>query len=419
MYIEFSPPDIGNEEMLAVQKVLESGWLTTGPKTKEFEAKLAEYCGTQKVAALSSATSALEICLRLLDIGPGDEVITSAYTYTASASVVYHVGATLKLVDVSENGYHIDPQHIVDAITERTKAVIAVDYAGVLCDYDEIRRAVAQRKELFKPKAGTLQEAFSVPVIIADGAHSLGATYLGKRSGQIADFTVFSFHAVKNLVTGEGGALTWHTDLGIDSEVLYRQIMLLSLHGQTKDALTKNLAGSWEYDVVQPYYKCNMTDISAAMGIVQLKRYPELLARRHAIIKRYNQGLRAIAGGLLVPVSPISPQGAGQEFEKGIQVIDHASAISISSAHLFPVRLSGYSEVQRNRLIEFMASRGIASNVHYKPLPLLSAYRAKGFDIRHFPFAHKQYINEISLPLHTLLKNEDIDYIVESLGEFC
>lgn len=414
MHIEFSPPDIGNEEMLAIQEVLKSGWLTTGPKTKLFEKRLASYCGTKTLVALNSATSALEICLRLLGIGPGDEVITTAYTYTASASIIYHVGATPVLVDVLGENYHIDPQAIAKAISKRTKAVIAVDYAGVMCDYGGIRDALNDQKQLFNPTTETLQEDFDTPILIADGAHSFGATFHGQMSGQVADFTVFSFHAVKNLVTGEGGALTWRSRPQIDDDALYRRLMLLSLHGQTKDALSKNRAGSWEYDIVEPYYKCNMTDISAAIGLVQLERYPTLLKRRHEIIERYTQGLHGLFSGAISYAYPFSLDQEKKRPSAQIQVLCHTSEQYRSSGHLFPLRVLDFSETQRDCLIRQMASYGISCNVHYKPLPLLSAYRHRGFDIESYPHAFSQYANVVSLPLHTLLKNSDLQYILES-----
>lgn len=412
--ILFSPPDISATEIQAMEEVLRSGWLTTGPKTKLFETELASYCGTERVAALNSATSALEMCLHLLGIGPGDEVITSAYTYTASASVIYHVGATPVLVDVAPNSYHIDPNALGAAVTKRTKAVIPVDYAGVTCDYQRIRSALGEVSSLYSPTAGTLQEAYGNPILIADGAHSFGAKQQEEMSGQIADFTVFSFHAVKNLVTGEGGALTWRSSANLDDDVLYRQLMLLSLHGQTKDALTKSKAGSWEYDIVNPYFKCNMADINAALGLAQLKRYQDLLNKRHAIANRYCQGFQEMFDGAVSIATSFDSKQMSPEKETEIQLLQHVSEMQSSSCHLFPVRLIGHTSTERNRFIELMANCGVPCNVHYKPLPLLSAYRKRGFDIRRFPYAYGQYCNEVSIPLHTLLSESDVDYILGS-----
>ena len=417
MQIQFSPPDIGQEEFKAVQEVLESGWLTTGPKAKEFEKKLAEFCGTQRVAALSSGTSALEICLRLLDIGPGDEVITSAYTYTASASVIYDVGATPVLVDVAPKSYHIDPAAIEKALSKRTKAIIAVDYAGVMCEYNAIRRTVEDHKTLYNPAAGTLQEAFETPAVIADATHSFGAKYFGKTSGQVADFSAFSFHAVKNLVTGEGGALTWRKGLNLDDDVLYRQIMLLSLHGQTKDALAKTKIGAWEYDIVEPYYKCNFTDISAALGLVQLERYDKLLRRRHEIIEQYNRGIQDICCDAVSFADPQRLEIGNSDSEARLQLLCHTTEAYSSSGHLYPVRFLGYTQSERDCLINKMAESQIPCNVHYKPLPLLSAYSNRGFAINQFPYAFEQYSNEMSIPLHTLLDSQEIEYILTKLKE--
>ncbi len=391
MNILFSPPDLGQEEINEVIDTLKSGWITTGPKTKQFEKEIAEYCNTSKAVCLNSATACMEMTLRLLGIGPGDEVITSAYTYSASASVIHHVGAKIVLVDTAKDSYHIDYDAIADAITEKTKAIIPVDIAGVMCDYDRIFEAVNKRKEAFKP-SNRIQEAIGRVAVIADAAHSIGATYKGKMSGEVADFTSFSFHAVKNLTTAEGGAVTWRDISGIDNEEIYKEYMLLTLHGQSKDALAKTKLGAWEYDIVAPNYKCNMTDIMASIGLVQLKRYPEVLNRRKAIINAYTRKLKGL----------------------GIDVLNHYTEEYSSSGHLYLTRVMNTNEEARNRVIEKMAERGIATNVHYKPLPLLSAYKNLGFRIEGYPNAYDMYMNEITLPLHTLLKEEEVEHILEN-----
>ncbi|MDR2196364.1 MAG: DegT/DnrJ/EryC1/StrS family aminotransferase [Coriobacteriales bacterium] len=402
MRVEFSPPDITEAEIEAVAEALRSGWITTGPRTKRLEQQLAAWCQTPRVVCLNSATAALECALRLLGIGPGDEVITSAYTYTASASVICHVGATPVLIDTAPGSYQMDYEALAAAITPRTKAVIPVDIAGVMCDYDTLQ-AVLRRESVkarYAPAAATLQATFDHVPVLADGAHSFGATRQGRPSGSVADFTAFSFHAVKNLTTAEGGALTWRARpevAGWDDEALYRQMMLLSLHGQSRDALSKNKPGAWEYDIVAPYYKCNMTDLAAALGLAQLERIPALLARRRALLERYAKGLGD--SGLR------------------LDVLAHYSACASSSGHLCMVRLIGRSEAFRNRFIERMAARQIACNVHYKPLPLLTAYRDLGFDIRDFPNALAQYQCEVTLPVHTRLTDEALDYVIAAFCE--
>lgn len=392
--IPFSPPDITEEEIQAVADVMRSGWLTTGPKTKELERQMAQFCHVNKGACLNSATACLETALRLFGIGEGDEVIVPAYTYTASASVVCHVGATLKLVDVSKGTYHIDYDMLESMISENTKAVIPVDIAGVMVDYDRIRSIVESKKAIFRP-ANKLQAALGHILILADAAHSYGAVRQGKHSGECADFTSFSFHAVKNFTTGEGGGLVWRDIEGIDNEDIYKQIMLLTLHGQTKDALAKTQLGAWEYDIKGTYYKYNMTDIMAAIGLVQMKRYPSLLKRRKDIIDMYTQAIAS---------------------EKA-EVMQHYGDDFASSGHLMLVRLTGKGEQERNELITAMAERGIATNVHYKPLPLHTAYKNLGFSIEDYPNAYEMYHNEITLPLHTCLTDEQVRYVTDNFIE--
>lgn len=392
--ISFSPPDISDEEINEVVDTLKSGWITTGPKTKLFEKQIAEYCNTSKAVALNSATAAMEMTLRLLGIGPGDEVITCAYTYSASASVITHVGAKVVLVDSGKDSFHIDYDGIADAITEKTKAIIPVDIAGVMCDYDRIFEAVESKKELFNP-TNDLQKVFGRVVVVADAAHSIGATYKGKMSGEVADFTSFSFHAVKNLTTAEGGMVTWKDIDGFDNEEIYKQYMLLSIHGQSKDALAKTKPGSWEYDIVAPYYKCNMTDIMASLGLAQFKRYPEILGRRREIIEKYDELLSEF------DVTPI------KHYDENYQ----------SCGHLYLLRLNGKDEAFRNDVITKMAEKGVSSNVHYKPLPMHSAYKNLEFKMEDYPSAFDMYKNEITLPLHTLLTDEDIEYVVGRLKE--
>lgn len=393
MNISFSPPDITDVEINNVVEVLKSGWITTGPKTKEFERQIAEYCNTNKAICLNSATSGMEMTLRVLGIGEGDEVITSAYTYTASASVIHHVGAKIVLVDTAKDSYEMDYEKLEGAITEKTKAIIAVDLAGVMCDYDKIFEIVNRKKELFKSN-NEIQEAIGRVVVIADGAHSFGASQKGKMSGSVADFTSFSFHAVKNLTTAEGGAVTWRSIAGIDDDYMYKRYNILSLHGQTKDALSKTKIGSWEYDIVEPAYKCNMTDIMAAIGLGQLSRYEELLNYRKEIINRYDELLKAV---------------------EGVEVLKHYTDDNTSSGHLYLVRLIGKDEAFRNKVITKMAEEGIATNVHYKPLPLLTAYKDLDFKIEDYPNAFDMYKNEITLPLNTLISLEQVEYVVKIL----
>lgn len=389
--IPFSPPDITESEVNLVSEALRSGWITTGPKTKEFERLIALCCQTEQAVCLNSATACMELILRVLGVGQGDEVITPAYTYTATASVTCHVGAKVVMVDTAPDSFEMDYDKLADAITERTKVVLPVDLAGVVCDYDKIFAAVESKKHLFSP-ANDIQKAYGRVIVLADAAHAFGAKWHGKMCGEIADFTSFSFHAVKNLTTAEGGALTWRNHDGVDNESLYKQFQLLSLHGQNKDALAKTRLGAWEYDIVAPYYKCNMTDVMAGIGLEQLKRYPEMLYRRRQIIERYNEGLKGC----------------------DVQVLDHFGDDYSSSGHLYLVRLLGEDVEYRNAVIERMAERGIACNVHYKPLPMMTAYKNLGFDIANYPNAYNQYHNEITLPLHTSLTDEDVEYVISN-----
>ncbi len=392
--IHFSPPDITEAEINEVCDALRSGWITTGPRTKEFERRLAEYCGTEKVACLNSATSALELNLRVLGIGEGDEVIVCAYTYTASVSAAIHVGAKVVFVDSKADSFEMDYDLMEAAITEKTKAVIPVDLAGIICDYDRIFAAVENKKHLFSP-CNDIQRALGRVAVVADCAHALGATRNGKKAGQIADFSSFSFHAVKNLTTAEGGAATWKNIEGIDNDELYNSYMLYSLHGQSKDALTKTKAGAWEYDIVGPWYKCNMTDITAAIGLKQLERYPALMERRKEIIEKYNEMCDSL----------------------GIAYLSHYSENHSSSGHLYITRIPGITEESRNNIITEMAERGIACNVHYKPLPMMTAYKKLGYDIADFPNAYNYFRNEITLPLHTLLSDNDVKIVCENFSE--
>lgn len=394
--IPFSPPDMGEAEANMASEAIKSGWITTGPKTKEFERQIASYCGTNKAVCLNSATACMEMILRVLGIGPGDEVITCAYTYTATASVTCHVGAKIVMVDTAPDSFEIDYSKLADAITPRTKVIIPVDLGGVVCDYDKIFAAVESRKDIFKP-SNDIQKAFGRVIVLADAAHAFGAQWHGKMCGSIADFTSFSFHAVKNLTTAEGGALTWNPIAGIDDEWIYKQFQLLSLHGQNKDALAKTQLGAWEYDIIAPNYKCNMTDIMAGIGLAQLKRYDSLLARRRKIIEKYNSALK--------------------ESGVSVQVLNHYSDDHKSSGHLYLVRLLGKTLEQRNEVINKMAERGIACNVHYKPLPMMTAYKNLGFDIKDYPNAYNQFVNEITLPLHTKLTDEDVDYVISNFIE--
>ena len=396
MKIPFSPPDITENEINAVAEALRSGWITTGPRTKEFERRIAELCHTSKAVCLNSATACMELILRILGVGEGDEVITSAYTYTATASVICHVGAKPVFVDTQADCFEMDYDKLEQAITPRTKVVMPVDLAGIVCDYGRVFAAVEAKRQLFQPK-NDLQAAFGRVIVLADAAHAFGASRQGKMCGEIADFTSFSFHAVKNLTTAEGGALTWRDIAGIDNEWLYKQFMLYSLHGQSKDAFAKTQLGAWEYDIVYPAYKCNMTDIMAAIGLAQLERYPALLQRRREIIGIYDNILK----------------------NSNIQVLNHYSDEHASSGHLYLTRLLGKDVEQRNAVITRMAERGIATNVHYKPLPMMTAYRNLGFNIADYPNAYKLYSNEITLPLHTLLTDEDANYVAENIVEIC
>ena len=392
--IPFSPPDITEAEINLVAEVLRSGWITTGPRTKELEKKIATLCHTNRAVCLNSATSCMESILRLLGVGPGDEVITTAYTYTATASVVVHVGATLKIIDTQPDSLEMDYDKMEAAITERTKVVVPVDLGGIVCNYDRIFEAVERKRSLFVP-ANDIQRAIGRVAVMCDAAHALGAMRGGKMCGEIADFTSFSFHAVKNFTTAEGGALTWRDIPGIDNEYIYKQFMLLSLHGQSKDALAKTQLGSWEYDIVAPLYKCNMTDIMAAIGLVQYDRYPQLLQRRREIIAQYDRALKPLGIGTM--------QHYGEDFA--------------SSGHLYIIRLKGHDADYRNRVINEMAERGIACNVHYKPLPLLSAYKNMGFDIKDYPNAYDMFHNALTLPLHTRLSDEDVQYVIDNLTD--
>ena len=392
--IPFSPPDITEEEISAVCDTLRSGWITTGPKTKQFEKEITAFCGSAGAACLSSATAALECTLRILGIGDGDEVIVPAYTYTASASVIYHVGAKIVMCDTKKDSFFLDCDKLADLITEKTKAIIPVDIAGKMSDFDRIFEICDQKKALFKPN-NDIQRAFGRVIVIADGAHSFGAKENGKMSGSYADFTAFSFHAVKNLTTAEGGAATWAKKDFLDDEWLYKQYMLQSLHGQNKDALAKTKLGAWEYDITEPLYKCNMTDIMAAIGLVQLKRYKGMLEKRRKFIEIYNE--------FLSDERFILPKHYGENFS--------------SSGHLYLLRIKGITKEQRGEIIERMAEKGIATNVHYKPLPLLTAYKNLGFDIKDFPNAYAQFENEITLPLNTKMCEEDVVYTAETLKE--
>lgn len=391
MKIPFSPPDMSQAEANEVRDAILSGWITTGPRTKEFEKLIAMSCQTNRVVALNSATAAMELALRIIGVGPGDEVIVPAYTYTATASVVCHVGATPKMIDCAPNSFEMDYDKIPDAITERTKVIIPVDLGGVPADYDKVFAAVESRKDIFKPSNDVQGHADRV-IVLADAAHAFGAMYHGKMVGEVADFTSFSFHAVKNLTTAEGGALTWSHFWDSFSDRFYKELQLLSLHGQNKDALAKTKLGAWEYDIIAPYYKCNMTDIMAAIGLVQLKRYPEMLYRRRQIINKYNEALK----------------------DYKVQLLDHYNDQHTSSGHLYLVRLLDLNREQTNKVIEEMAERGIATNVHYKPLPMMTAYKNLGFDIKDYPNAYHQFENEVTLPLHTCLSEEQVEYVISN-----
>lgn len=390
--IPFSPPDITEEEIKEVSDALRSGWITTGPRTKQFEKNLCEYLKVDNCVCLNSATAAEELNFRILGIGEGDEVIVPAYTYTASASAAIHCGATVKFVDSQIDSVEMDYRALENAITEKTKAIVPVDLGGVPCDYDTIYKIVEKKKSLFHP-VNDIQKAIGRVIVVADGAHALGASRNGVTVGNLADFTSFSFHAVKNLTTAEGGCATWKHNDGIDDGELYHLYQLYSLHGQSKDALAKTKAGAWEYDIVGPWYKCNMTDIMAAIGLVQLKRYPSLIQRRYEIVKKYDEAMDAMH----------------------IEHIQHVSDAYHSSAHLYMIRIPDISVEQRNEIITRMAENGVATNVHYKPLPMMSGYKAYGWDIKDFPNAYHLYHNEITLPLHTLLSNEDVEIVIQTL----
>lgn len=395
--IKFSPPDITDIEINEVVDALKSGWITTGPKTKKLEKRLAKFVGTNKVACLNSQTASGEMALRLLGIGPGDEVITCAYTYTATASVIYHVGAKIVMVDCQKDSLEMDYDALENSINEKTKAVIPIDIAGIPCDYDRIFEIVERKKNLFKAESHTefgqkIQEALGRVAVVCDAAHALGASVGSQMVGSIADFTNYSFHAVKNFTTAEGGAITWSTIPGIDDEKIYHQIQLYSLHGQSKDALAKTKIGAWEYDIKGPWYKCNMTDIMAAMGLGQLSRYPGLLKRRREIIERYNAAFQPL----------------------GIEVLPHYTDKYTSSGHLYITRVPGITPEQRSEIIIKMAKRGVVCNVHYKPLPMHTAYKNLGFDIKDYPNSYERFANEITLPLHTCLTDEDVEYVIEN-----
>ena len=392
--IPFSPPDMTEAEVKEVREAILAGWITTGPRTKEWERQIAQFVGTERVVCLNSATACLEMALRLFGIGEGDEVIVPAYTYSASAAVIWHVGAKIVFIDCQPGSVEMDYDAMEAAVNERTKAIIPVDLGGVPCDYTRLFEIVERKKALFRP-ATDLQRTLGRIAICADAAHAFGASWKGKMIGSIADFTSFSFHAVKNFTTAEGGALTWRTIDGVDNEQLYHQLQLLSLHGQSKDALAKTQLGAWEYDIVGPWYKCNMTDIMAAIGLVQMKRYPALLARRREIIERYDAAFKPL----------------------GVQVLNHYTDDHISSGHLYITRVPGMTLEQRNEAIIRMAENGISTNVHYKPLPMMTAYKQLGFDIADYPNAYAYFVNEITLPLHTRLTDEEVDYIIEQFTQ--
>lgn len=392
--IPFSPPDMSVLEAEEVKKAILSGWITTGPRTKEFERRIASYVGTNMSVCLNSATAAMELTLYVLGVGPGDEVIVPAYTYTASCSVICHVGATPVMVDCAKDSFQMDYDQLADKITDKTKVIIPVDIAGIICDYEKIYEVVESKKHLFAAK-NPIQEAYGRIVVMADCAHGFGALKNDKQAGVHADFTCYSFHAVKNLTTAEGGAATWKSVEGLDDEFIYKQYQLLSLHGQTKDALSKNQLGAWEYDIVSPAYKCNMTDIMAAIGLVQMDRYPEMLRRRQEIIAKYNDAFKDL----------------------NVKVLNHKDDTQVSSGHLYFVRVDGADVETRNQLIIKMAEKGVACNVHYKPLPMLTAYKNLGFDIKDYPNAYAQYQNEITLPLYSTLADEDVEYIIQCFKE--
>ena len=392
--VPFSPPDISELEIREVAEALRSGWITTGPRTKRLEKNIAEWVGVEKCVCLGSQTACAEMALHIMGIGENDEVIVPAYTYTATASVIAHVGAKIVMIDSQKDSFEMDYDAVEAAITERTKAIIPVDLAGVPCDYDRIFEIVERKKHLFKPE-NEIQEALGRIAVMADTAHAMGALWHGQRIGSVADFSSFSFHAVKNLTTAEGGALTWRTIPGISNEDIYKRLQLLSLHGQSKDALAKSGLGAWEYDVVGTFYKCNMTDIAASIGLKQLERYPDMLKRRRTVIKQYDAALRPM----------------------GIKTLDHYTDDRQSSGHLYITRVPGITATERNEIIIKMSERGIACNVHYKPLPMLTAYKNLGFNIENYPNAYALFENEISLPLYSSISDEDMAYVTENYIE--
>ncbi len=392
--IPFSPPDISELEIQEVAEALRSGWITTGPRTKQLERNIAEYVGSEKCVCLNSQTACAEMALRVLGVKPGDEVITSAYTYTASASIIDHIGATIVLVDTQKDSFEMNYDAVEEAITEKTKAIIPVDFAGIVCDYDRLFEIVENKKQLFRPET-EIQTAIGRVAIMADCAHSFGASRNGVKAGMLADFSSFSFHAVKNLTTAEGGAVTWKNIEGISNEDIYKRFQLLSLHGQSKDALAKTQLGAWEYDIVGPWFKCNMTDVVASIGLKQFERYPEMLRRREEIIGRYDAALNPL----------------------GIESLPHYTKDAQSSGHLYITRIPRITLEQRNEIIIKMAEQGVATNVHYKPLPMHTAYKNLGFDIKDYPNAYKHFTNEITLPLHTCLTDEDVAYVIAVFKE--
>lgn len=397
--IPFSPPDISEAEIQEVAEALRSGWITTGPRTKQLEKNIANYVGTEMCVCLNSQTACAEMALRVLGVEPGDEVITSAYTYTATASIIDHLKAKIVMIDTQRDSFEMDYDAVEAAITEKTKAIIPIDLGGVVCDYDRLFEIVERKKSLFRPNSD-IQKALGRVAIMADTAHSFGASRNGKMAGAIADFSSFSFHAVKNLTTAEGGALTWRTIEGIDNAEIYKKLQLLSLHGQSKDALAKTKLGAWEYDIVGTWYKCNMTDTAAALGLVQFKRYPEMLKRRKEIIDRYDAALKPL----------------------GVEPLPHYTDDAQSSGHLYITRVPNITPEQRNEIIIKMAEHGVACNVHYKPLPMHTAYKKLGFDIADYPNAYAHFANEITLPLHTCLTDDDVEYVIDTyvkvLGEY-
>ncbi len=392
MNIPFSPPDISEEEIAEVVDTLRSGWITTGPKTKRFEQEIAKTCGTMKAVCLSSQTACAEMTLRILGVGPGDEVIVPAYTYTASCSVIYHVGATPVMIDCKPNSYEMDYDKVEAAITSKTKVIIPVDLAGVVCDYDRIFEIVEKKRALFRPSDNPVQLALGRIIVMSDAAHAFGAQWHGKMCGEIADFTNFSFHAVKNMTTAEGGAATWREIPGVDSNELYKKYMLMTLHGQTKDAFAKDKGTSWEYDVVNTQYKCNMPDVLAAIGLAQLRRYDKMLARRHELIERYNKAFEGL----------------------NIQVLDHKGDDHRSSGHLYFVRFLGKDAQFRNAFYDRMKEQGVNCNVHFKPLPMMTAYKQKNFDIIDFPYAYNMHKNQLTLPMNSVMTDEEAQYVIDT-----